>query len=150
LAEGIVDTVREPLIVLDGTFKVVSASRSFYRDFQVKPEDTVGRSLYELGNRQWDIPALRELLETILPRDRAFEGYVVDHDFPAIGHRSCCSMRAASSARPAIPSRSFLQWHKGEGETPAWAVAPEKSVLPRSQLSSWPWGRTRVSPRYGV
>ena len=64
LAESIVDTVREPLIVLDGKLKVISASRSFYRDFQVTPEETVGRPLYDLGNRQWDIPDLRELLET--------------------------------------------------------------------------------------
>ena len=86
LAEGIVDTVREPLIVLDGKLKIISASRSFYRDFQTTAEDTVGRSLYALGNRQWDIPKLRELLENILPRDQSFEGYVVEHDFPSIGH----------------------------------------------------------------
>ncbi|MDO8359292.1 MAG: PAS domain-containing protein, partial [Devosia sp.] len=87
LAEGIVDTVHEPLIVLNGSLQVVSASRSFYGKFQVAPKDTVGRSIYELGNRQWDIPALRELLETVLPRDRGFDGYVVEHDFPAIGRR---------------------------------------------------------------
>lgn len=87
LAEGIVNTVREPLIVLDGKLKIVSASRSFYRIFQTAPEDTIGRHLYELGNRQWEIPALRELLETVLPRDQAFEGYAVEHDFPAIGRR---------------------------------------------------------------
>ncbi len=87
LAEGIIDTVREPLIVLDGKLKIISASRSFYRDFQTTPEDTVSRSLYEFGNRQWDIPKLRELLESILPRDQSFEGYVVEHDFPGIGHR---------------------------------------------------------------
>ena len=87
LAEGIVDTVREPLLVLDGALKIVSASRSFYRNFRVTPEDTLGRPLYDVGNGQWDIPELRELLETILPRDRSFEGYVVEQDFPAIGRR---------------------------------------------------------------
>jgi len=87
LAEGIVDTVREPLLVLNGALQVVSASRSFYRNFRVTPENTVGRLIYDLGNRQWDIPALRELLETLLPRDRSFDGYVVEHDFPAIGRR---------------------------------------------------------------
>ncbi len=87
LAEGIVDAVREPLVVLDGDLRVVSASRSFYRDFKVAPEDTVGRPLYELGNRQWDIPALRELLDDILRHDRSFDGYEVEHDFPAIGRR---------------------------------------------------------------
>ncbi|MCX7195761.1 MAG: PAS domain-containing protein [Proteobacteria bacterium] len=87
LAEGIVDTVREPLIVLDEKLKIISASRSFYRDFQTTPEDTVGRPIYNLGNKQWDIPKLRELLEKILPQNQSFEGYEVEHDFPAIGHR---------------------------------------------------------------
>jgi two-component system CheB/CheR fusion protein len=85
LAEGIVDTVREPLIVLNGTLQVVSASRSYYQHFRVTPEETVGRPIYELRNHQWDIPALRELLETVLPRDRSFEGYAVEQDVPPIG-----------------------------------------------------------------
>lgn len=87
LAEGIVDTVREPLIVLDGELKVISASQSFYQQFQVKPEVTVGRQIYELGNGQWNIPALRTLLEDILPSDNVFEDYVVEHDFPVLGRR---------------------------------------------------------------
>jgi two-component system CheB/CheR fusion protein len=86
LAEGIVDTVREALIVLNGTLQVVTASRAFYRDFQVTREDTVGRPIYELGNRQWDIPALRELLENILPHNHSFDDFAVEHDFPGIGH----------------------------------------------------------------
>ncbi|MDP2828297.1 MAG: chemotaxis protein CheB [Sulfuricellaceae bacterium] len=87
LAEAIVDTVREPLVVLNGALQITSASRSFYQEFQVTAEDTVGCPLYELGNRQWDIPALRELLDTILPRDQSFEGFVVENDFPVIGRR---------------------------------------------------------------
>lgn len=87
LAEGIVDTVREPLIVLDSDLQATFANRSFYRHFQVTPEDTIGRPIYALGNRQWDIPALRKLLEDILPREQVFEGYVVEHDFPSIGRR---------------------------------------------------------------
>jgi len=86
LAEGIVDTVREPLIVLDASLQVVSASRAFYSNFKVTPEKTVGRLIYELGNRQWDIPALRKLLEQILPYDQSFDDFVVEHDFPVIGH----------------------------------------------------------------
>jgi len=85
LAEGIVDTVLEPLVVLDATLKVVSASRSFYQYFQVEPEQTVGRLIYDLGNQQWNIPALRSLLETILPHKKSFEGYVVEHHFQNIG-----------------------------------------------------------------
>lgn len=87
LAESIVDTIRDPLLVLDGSLQVVSANRAFYQYFQVTAADTVGQKIYHLGNRQWDIPALRELLEILLPRDQAVEGYIVQHDFPAIGYR---------------------------------------------------------------
>lgn len=86
-AQSIVDTVREPLIIMDGNFKVISAGRSFYQTFQVKPEETVGRSFFDLGARQWDIPRLRELLETVLPKDTSFENMEVELDFPIIGHR---------------------------------------------------------------
>jgi len=87
-AQSIVDTVREPLIVLNGTFEVVSASRAFYRMFKVTPEETEGRVLFALGNRQWDIPKLHELLEKVLPKDMAFENFTVEHDFPGIGKKS--------------------------------------------------------------
>ena len=87
LAEGIIDTVREPLIVLDENLKIMSASRSFYREFQTLPVDTVGRQIYSLGNKQWDIPKLRELLEKILPQNQNFDSYMVEQNFPVIGHR---------------------------------------------------------------
>jgi two-component system CheB/CheR fusion protein len=87
LAESIVKTIREPFIVLDGALKVISASNPFYREFQITPEQTLGRPIYQIGNQQWDIPRLRELLETMLVRDEAFEKYAVEHDFPGIGHR---------------------------------------------------------------
>ncbi|MEI7843837.1 MAG: CheR family methyltransferase, partial [Gallionellaceae bacterium] len=94
LAEGIVDTVVEPLIVLNQDLQVISASRAFLQYFQVTPELTVGRKLYELGNGQWNIPALRELLENILPQRQAMEGYVVEHDFPVLGkHRMILNAR---------------------------------------------------------
>jgi two-component system CheB/CheR fusion protein len=87
LAEGIIDTVSEPLIVLDSALQVVSASRSFYQYFQVTPEETIGRKIYDLGNGQWAIPALRQLLEDILPQKTVMDGYVVEHDFPGLGPR---------------------------------------------------------------
>jgi two-component system CheB/CheR fusion protein len=87
LAESIVDTVRESLIVLDEKLKVISASRSFYRDFQTTTEDTVGRLIFNLGNKQWDTPKLHELLENILVHNQSFEGYEIEHDFPNIGCR---------------------------------------------------------------
>ena len=87
LAEGIVNTVSEPLIVLDGGLQVVSASRSFYHHFRVTAQETVGRKIYDLGNGQWDIPSLRQLIEKILPHDQLMEGYVVEHVFPGLGPR---------------------------------------------------------------
>jgi len=87
-AESIVDTVREPLVVLNGGLAVISANRSFYRFFGVAPKETVGRHLYELGDGQWNIPRLRELLETILPREASIEDMVMENEFPVIGHRT--------------------------------------------------------------
>jgi PAS domain S-box-containing protein len=88
LAEAIVETVREPLLVLNGDLRVRSANRSFYHTFQVSPEDTEDRPLYELGDHQWDIPRLRELLEHILPKDDQLHDFEVEHDFLNIGHRT--------------------------------------------------------------
>ncbi len=87
-AQNIVDTVREPLVVLNSAFEVVSASRSFYQKFHVAPEVTVGHLLYSLGDRQWDIPQLHELLETVLPKNTAFEDIRIEHAFPGIGQRT--------------------------------------------------------------
>ena len=86
-AESIINTVREPLIALDQDLRVVTASRSFYEVFKVNPEETVGQLIYDLGNKQWDIPKLRELLETILPQKATFDNYEVEHDFATIGRR---------------------------------------------------------------
>ena len=86
-AESIINTVREPLISLDQDLRVVTVSRSFYEVFKVKPEETVGQLIYDLGNKQWNIPKLRELLETILPQKATFDNYEVEHDFTTIGKR---------------------------------------------------------------
>ena len=86
-AESVINTVREPLIALDQDLRVVSVSRSFYEFFKVKPEETVGQLIYDLGNKQWDIPKLRELLETILPQKTTFDNYEVEHNFATIGRR---------------------------------------------------------------
>src|ERR1700681_2753064 len=87
LAQAVVDTVREPLLVLDKDLRVVAASRSFYLTFRVSRQDTQGRMLYALGDGQWDIPALRELLEKIVPEHGELDGYEVQYNFPAIGER---------------------------------------------------------------
>src|SRR6478736_8825265 len=88
LAQGIVDTVREPVLVLDKELRVIAASRSFYSAFKVKPIDTQGRLLYALGDGQWDIPKLRLLLEKIIPEHGVMEDYEVEHEFPDLGHRT--------------------------------------------------------------
>jgi len=87
-AESIINTLREPLLVLDRNLRVVTVSRSFYDLFKVEPEETVGRLIYDLGNKQWDIPSIRDLLETILPEKSVFVNYEVEHDFAAIGRRT--------------------------------------------------------------
>jgi two-component system CheB/CheR fusion protein len=86
-SESLVNTVREPLISLNQDLRVVTASRSFYEVFKVNHEETVGQLIYDLGNKQWDIPKLRELLEDILPQKAAFDNYEVEHDFSTIGRR---------------------------------------------------------------
>ncbi len=86
-AQNIVDTVREPLLILDTTLRVRSGNRAFYQTFQVSLEETENRLIYELGNGQWDIPDLRTLLEDIVPKSSVFNDFELEHDFPAIGRR---------------------------------------------------------------
>jgi two-component system CheB/CheR fusion protein len=87
-AESVVETVREPLVVLDDSLRVIFANHAFYQHFQVNPEESVERYLYDLGNRQWDIPQLRELLEKILPEHAIFQDFRVEHEFEHIGRRT--------------------------------------------------------------
>ncbi|HVF38937.1 MAG TPA: response regulator [Gemmatimonadaceae bacterium] len=86
-AQDIVDTVREPLLILDKTLRVQSGNRAFYHTFRVSPEETENRLIYELGNGQWDIPALRTLLEDIVPTSSVFNDFELEHDFPDLGLR---------------------------------------------------------------
>src|SRR5450631_3520816 len=86
-ALNIVDTVREPLLILDATLRVRSANRAFYQTFQVSADETVDRLIYELGNGQWDIPDLRRLLEDIVPKSSVFNDFELEHTFPVIGRR---------------------------------------------------------------
>jgi len=86
-AEGVVETMREPLVVLGSDLRVKSANRSFYQTFRASPEETDDKLIYQLGNGQWDIPLLRKLLEEILPLNRSFDGFEVEHRFAAIGRK---------------------------------------------------------------
>jgi len=88
-AVAIVKTLREPLVVLDGQLRINEASAAFYRVFNVAPDKTVGRLIHELGDGQWDIPALRAKLEDLLRNGHAsFDDFEVDHDFPGVGQRT--------------------------------------------------------------
>jgi PAS domain S-box-containing protein len=84
---SILDSIREPMVVLDSDLNVVRANHSFYQTFDVNPEQTEGALIYDLGNRQWDIPQLRELLEKILPQNTIFHDFEVDHHFETIGRK---------------------------------------------------------------
>src|SRR5947208_10671340 len=86
-ALNIVDTVREPLLILDASLRVRSANRAFYQTFHVSSEETENRLIYELGNGQWDIPDLRTLLEDVVPKSSVFNDFELEHTFPVIGRR---------------------------------------------------------------
>jgi two-component system, chemotaxis family, CheB/CheR fusion protein len=86
-ANAIVETLRDPLVVLNPDLRVKRANGMFYKMFQVTPEDTEGRFLYDLGDGQWNIPKLRQLLEEILPHNSVFNDFVMEHEFPRIGHK---------------------------------------------------------------
>lgn len=103
--QGIVDTLHEPLIVLDKAFTVCNANPAFYRTFGTDMDGTIGHSLFELGNGQWDIPELRMLLSDVVPKASAVVGYQVDHDFPGLGERSMC----VTARQLAIPGNNSSQ-----------------------------------------
>jgi two-component system CheB/CheR fusion protein len=105
-AENIVETIREPLLILDNEFTILSANRSFYKTFRVTEKETAGQHLYELGNQQWKIPALKDLMENILPEKKSFDNFKVEHDFPSIGRKvmllSARRIRQVSKGREMI------------------------------------------------
>src|ERR1700720_4620234 len=88
LAQAIVDTIRDPLLVLDQHLRVVTANRAFHQTFKMNRQDIQGRPVYGLGDGQWDIPELRLLLEDVAPQHAVMEAYEVERDFPIIGRRS--------------------------------------------------------------
>ncbi len=87
-ADAIIRTVRGPLLVLNQDLRIISANEAFYNAFKVAPDNTENRLLYDLGNRQWNIPKLRVLLEEILPEKNTIEDFVVEHDFKDIGQKT--------------------------------------------------------------
>jgi PAS domain S-box-containing protein len=98
-AEGIVETVSQPLLVLDEDLRILSANQAFYRLFQVQPESVQYRSIFELGSGHWEIPKLRKLLERIIPEQSRVEDFQLAHDFPGLGRRTML-LNARQIARP--------------------------------------------------
>lgn len=105
--QSIVDTVREPLLILDAGLRVVSASRSFYRTFAVSAPETEGLLIYELNDNQWGIPALRHLLEEIIPQDSSFDDFEVELNLPTVGQRLLL-LNARKLYRPGNHSQMLL------------------------------------------
>lgn len=100
----VIDTAHEPFLVLDSDLRVLSCNKTFYRFFRVQRKHTEGVLVYDLGDGQWDIPALRSLLEKILPKNTFFVDYEVSHDFPEIGRKTLLlNARRIYSANDKLP-----------------------------------------------
>jgi two-component system CheB/CheR fusion protein len=106
-AEAIVETVREPLIILNQNLQVMQANKTFYETFQAAPEETEGRLIYDLGNGQWNMPKLRELLENVLPAHTTFRDFEVIHDFEHVG-RKVMLLNASEIFNPNAQARTIL------------------------------------------
>jgi two-component system, chemotaxis family, CheB/CheR fusion protein len=106
-AEAIVETVREPLVILNQNLEVIQANRTFYETFRARREETEGRLIYELGNGQWNIPELRELLENILPANSTFRDFEVTHEFEHVG-RKVMLLNASEIFNPNAQARTIL------------------------------------------
>jgi formate hydrogenlyase transcriptional activator len=106
-AESIVETVRKPLVVLNSDLKVLTANQSYYCTFKATPEETIGNFIYDLGNRQWDLPELRVLFEKVLHHDTVFKSFEVEHDFIDIG-RKIILLNAREIFREQIGSHIIL------------------------------------------
>lgn len=102
----VINTAREPFLVLDADMRVLSANKCFYQFFNVVKKDTEGTLVFDLGDGQWDIPSLRKLLEKILPKNSFFSDFEVDHEFPRIGrkiiHLNARRIYTADTKRPMV------------------------------------------------
>jgi two-component system CheB/CheR fusion protein len=105
---SIINTVREPLLLLDRDLRIESANESFYRTFKVKPKETKNKLIYDLADRQWDIPALRELLEKILPEKTSIKDFSVQHEFETIGNRTMLLNARQLETEPGKPEKILL------------------------------------------
>src|SRR3954453_16768642 len=132
-ALNIVDTVREPLLILDTTLRVRSANRAFYQTFHVSAAETVDRLIYELGNGQWDIPELRTLLEEIVPKSSVFNDFELDHTFPVIGRRvmllNTPKLQAGHDGEPVVLAMGAVPARKQGEEDLLKAAALQRAIF---------------------
>src|SRR5579872_5177260 len=136
-AQNIVDTVREPLLILDATLRVQSANRAFYQTFHVTPGETEGHLIYELGNGQWDIPDLRRLLEDVVPKSSVFNDFELVHTFPVIGRRvmllNARKLKAGNHRELLVLAMEDVTERRGAEEVIAKAAAALKAIEAFSQ-----------------
>jgi len=139
-AQDIVDTVREPLLMLDTTLRVRSANRAFYHTFKVSSDETENRLIYELGNGQWDIPALRTLLEDIIPTSSVFSDFELEHSFPVIGRRvmllNARKLRAGSHGELLVLAMDDVTARKQAEEALLQAGALQSAIFNSATFSS--------------
>ncbi len=139
-AQDIVDTVREPLLMLDTALRVRSANRAFYQTFQVTAEETEKRLIYELGNGQWDIPALRTLLEDVIPTSSVFNDFELEHTFPIIGRRVMLlngrKLRAGSHGELLVLAMEDVTARKRAEEALLKAGALQSAIFNSANFSS--------------
>src|SRR5437588_5444467 len=139
-AQDIVDTVREPLLMLDTALRVRSANRAFYQTFRVTSEETENRLIYELGNGQWDIPALRTLLEDVIPTSSVFNDFELEHTFPVIGRRVMLlngrKLRAGSHGELLVLAMEDVTARKRAEEALLKAGALQSAIFNSANFSS--------------
>lgn len=132
----IIDTVREPLIVLDAEFRVTQANRAFFRTFRVEPEDTIGEVLFTLGDGQWDIAPLREMLRDKLAVEPQLNDFDVDHEFPGIGRKIMLLNARLVSQGPNLPRIILLAIEDiTERRLTEWRLAEQHRELERSNAA---------------
>jgi len=137
-AESIVSTIREPLMILNKELKIRSANRAFYDKFQVKEEETVGKALFELGNKQWNVPELEKMLVKVLPQKISIVDFELETDFPLLGERIML-LNAVPIIRDHIEEQSILiaiedvtERRRKHKEDMAAAAEMERMVLDRT------------------